>query len=143
MQKANDKYKINIEKLNKKLNYYANTNKINKNISSINNECKSLFGNQTMVNTTLDSFNTPNSIILNSSKNNKKISQNLNQKSVIKNNEINEIIKKGINQCDEELKNLKKIEDFLIFKYKRKTKLQTRCNSRNRIKYKLYNKTLK
>ena len=145
LQKANDKYKINIEKLNKKLNYYSNTNKINKNIiGSNNNECKSLFGNQTMVNTTLDSLNTPNSIILNSSKNNKKISQkNLNQKTNIKNSEINEIIKNGINQCDEELKNLKRIEDFLILKYKKKPKLQTRCNSRNRIKSKIYNKTLK
>ena len=108
LQKTNDKYKINIEKLNKKINYYTNTNKLNKNIiNSSNNECKSLFGNQTMVNTTLDSFNAPNSLILNSSKNEKKIKRKtLNKKNEIKNSEINEIIKNGINECDEELINL-------------------------------------
>ena len=47
LQKTNDKYKINIEKLNKKLNYYTNTNKVNKNVINYsNNECKSLFRNQ-------------------------------------------------------------------------------------------------
>ena len=145
LQKTNDKYKINIEKLNKKINYYTNTNKLNKNIiNSSNNECKSLFGNQTMVNTTLDSFNAPNSLILNSSKNEKKIKRKtLNKKNEIKNSEINEIIKNGINQCDEELKNLTKIEELLKIKSKKKSKLETRSNSRNKLKYKIYNKTLK
>ena len=145
LQKTNDKYKINIEKLNKKINYYTNTNKLNKNIiNSSNNECKSLFGNQTMVNTTLDSFNAPNSLILNSSKNEKKIKRKtLNKKNEIKNSEINEIIKNGINQCDEELQNLTKIEELLKIKSKKKSKLETRSNSRNKLKYKIYNKTLK
>ena len=144
LQKTNDKYKINIEKLNKKINYYTNTNKLNKNIiNSRNNECKSLFGNQTMVNTTLDSFNAPNSLILNSSKNEKKIKRKtLNKKNEIKNSEINEIIKNGINQCDEELKNLTKIEELLMTKNKKKSTL-VRNNSRNKLKYKIYNKTLK
>ena len=145
LQKTNDKYKINIEKLNKKLNYYTNTNKLNKNvINSSNNECKSLFGNQTMVNTTLDSFNTPNSIILNSSKNEKKIKRKiLNKKKEIENSEINEIINNGINQCDEELKNLAKIEELLMSKNKKKSKLVTRSNSRNKLKQKIFNRTIK
>ena len=144
LQKTNDKYKINIEKLNKKLNYYTNTNKVNKNVINYsNNECKSLFGNQTMVNTTLDSFNAPNSLILNSSKNEKKIKRKiLNKKNEIKNSEINEIIKNGINQCDEELKNLTKIEELLMTKNKKKSNL-VRSNSRNKLKYKIFNRTIK
>ena len=143
--KSNDKYKSNIEKLNKKLNFYANTNKLNKNIISGNiNECKSLFGNQTMVNTTLDSLNTPNSLILNSSKNSKKISKNImNKKNDLKCDKIKEIIKTGIEQCDEELMNLSKIEELLLFKSKKRCKMVTRYNSRNRIKRKLFNKTIK
>ena len=143
--KSNDKYKSNIEKLNKKLNFYANTNKLNKNIISGNiNECKSLFGNQTMVNTTLDSLNTPNSLILNSSKNSKKISKNImNKKNDLKGDKIKEIIKTGIEQCDEELMNLSKIEELLLFKSKKRCKMVTRYNSRNRIKRKLFNKTIK
>ena len=146
LQKANEKYKYNIEKLNKKLNYYSNTNKLNKNVlnTNNNNECKSLFGNQTMVNTTLDSLNTRNSIILNTSKNSKILSSKFsNKKSDLKNNEINDIIKNGINQCDEEIKNLTKIEELLLFKYKKKSKMRTRCDSRNTLKIKLLNKTLK
>ena len=145
LQKTNDKYKINIEKLNKKLNYYTNTNKLNKNvINSSNNECKSLFGNQTMVNTTLDSFNAPNSLILNSSKNEKKTKRKIvNKKDEIKITEINEIIKNGINQCDEEIKNLTKIEELLMIKSKKKSKLVKRGNSRNKLKYKLFNTTIK
>ena len=145
LQKTNDKYKINIEKLNKILNYYTNTNKVNKNVINYsNNECKSsLFGNQTMVNTTLDSFNAPNSLILNSSKNEKKIKRKiLNKKNEIKNSEINEIIKNGINQCDEELKNLTKIEELLMTKNKKKSNL-VRSNSRNKLKYKIFNRTIK
>ena len=146
LQKDNEKFKANIEKLNKKLNYYANTNKLNKNIvnNNTNNECKSLFGNQTMVNTTLDSLNTPNSLILNSSKISQKVKRKIiNKKNEIKNSEIKDIIKRGINQCDEEIKNLTKIEELLLFKYKKKSKLYTRCNSRNKVKLKLFNKTLK
>ena len=77
-----------------------------------NNECKSLFGNQTMVNTTIDSLNTRNSVNLNSSQNNKK--------NGVQNCELKDIIKNGIEQCDEELKNLGKIEELLLFKFKRK-----------------------
>ena len=143
LQKANEKYKNNIEKLNKKLNFYSNTNKINKN----NNECKSFFGNQTMINTTLDSFNTPNSITNYSNKNltnknwNKK---NRKKKGMDSISQINDIIKNGIEQCDEEIQNLSKIEEILLIKSKRKsnTKLHTRYESRNKVKYKLY-KTLK
>ena len=146
LQKTNEKFKTNIEKLNKKLNYYTTTNKLNKNIvnNNSNNECKSLFGNQTMVNTTLDSLNTPNSLILNSSKNSNKVRKKIiNKKNEMKNSEINDIIKSGINQCDEELKNLKKIEELLLFKIKKKSKLYTRCNSRNKVKLRILNKTLK
>ena len=144
--KSNDKYKNNIEKLNKKINFYANTNKLNKNIIKSNNinECKSLFGNQTMINTTLDSINTPNSLILNSSQKSKKIKKKIsNKKKDIKDDNINEIIKTGIEQCDEELRNLSKIEELLIFKSKKKHKVLTRFNSRNKIKCKLFNKTIK
>ena len=127
LQKANEKYKINIEKLNKKLNYYANTNRVNKNTilnNNNNNECKSLLGDQTMVNTTIDSLNTKNSLILNTSQNNKKIGKkNMNKKNDIENNDINEIIKNGIEQCDEEIKNLSKIEELLLFKCKKKAKI--------------------
>ena len=146
LQKANDKYKNDIEKLNKKLNYYVNTSKFNKNTinNNTNIECKSLLGNQTMVNTTLDSLNTPNSLILNSNKNSKKVSKKIiNKKEELKNNEINDIIKTGINQCDEEIKNLAKIEELLLFKYKKNSKLHIRCNSRNKVKLKTLNKTLK
>ena len=98
---------------------------------------------KTMVNTTLDSFNAPNSLILNSSKNEKKIKRKiLNKKSEIKNSEINEIIKNGINQCDEELKNLTKIEELLMTKNKKKSNLM-RSNSRNKLKYKIFNRTIK
>jgi len=143
LQKANDKYKINIEKLNKKLNYYTNTNKLNKYVVNYNNnECKSSIGNQTMVNTTLDSFNAPNSLILNSNKNENK-RKTLNKKNEIKNSEMSEIIKSGINQCDEELKNLTKIEELLMIKSKKKSNLITRSNSRNKLKYKIFNKTIK
>ena len=143
--KSNDKYKNDIEKLNKKINFYSNTNKLNKNVINNNiNECKSLFGNQTIVNTTLDSLNTPNSLILNSSKNSRKIRKKIiNKNDDLKDNQINEIIKTGIEQCDEELKNLMKIEELLAFKSKKKQKKQTRCNSRNKIKCKLFNKTIK
>ena len=41
----------------------------------------------------------------------------LNKKIEIKNSEINEIIKNGINQCDEELKNLTKIH-FVRWTYR-------------------------
>ena len=149
LQKANEKYKINIEKLNKKLNYYANTNRVNKNTilnnNNNNNECKSLLGNQTMVNTTIDSLNTKNSLILNTSQNNKKVGKkNMNKKNDIENNDINEIIKNGIEQCDEEIKNLSKIEELLLFKCKKKTKMLTRYNSRTKKKYNnLLNKTFK
>ena len=146
LQKTNEKFRTNIEKLNKKLNYYANTNKLNKNIinNNTNNECKSLFGNQTMVNTTLDSLNTPNSLILNSSKISKKVRKKIiNKKNEMKNSKINDIIKSGINQCDEEIKNLTKIEELLLFKYKKKSKKNTRYNSRNKVKLKILNKTLK
>jgi hypothetical protein len=140
LQKANDKYKNNIEKLNKKINYYSNTNKMNKNINY--NECKSFFGNQTMINTTLDSFNTPNSITNNSCKNIYNKSLMLPIKSRKKNIEIKEIIKNGIEQCDEEIKNLSKIEELLIMKNRKKGKIRTRYNSRNKVKFKLY-KTIK
>ena len=140
LQKENNKYKMNIEKLNKKINYYSNTNKLNKNVLSNNiNECKSLIGNQTIANTTLDSLNTPNSLILNnSSKTSKKISKKLMNKK--NNNEIKEIIKNGIEECDEELKNLTKIEELLLAK---KTKIFPRYYSRKKEKYKYINKTLK
>ena len=140
LQKANDKYKNNIEKLNKKINYYSNTNKMNKNINY--NECKSFFGNQTMINTTLDSFNTPNSITNNSCKNIYNKSLMLPIKSRKKNIEIKEIIKNGIEQCDEEIKNLSKIEELLLMKNRKKGKIRTRYNSRNKVKFKLY-KTIK
>lgn len=140
LQKANDKYRNNIEKLNKKINYYSNTSKMNKNINF--NECKSFFGNQTMINTTLDSFNTPNSITNNSSKNlyNKRLL--MPKKNRKKNIEINEIIKIGIDQCDDEIKNLSKIEELLLIKSRKKGKIRTRYNSRNKVKCKLY-KTIK
>ena len=97
-----------------------------------------------MVNTTLDSLNTPNSLILNSSKNSKKISKNImNKKNDLKGDKIKEIIKTGIEQCDEELMNLSKIEELLLFKSKKRCKMVTRYNSRNRIKRKLFNKTIK
>ena len=140
LQKANDKYKNNIEKLNKKINYYSNTNKMNKNINY--NECKSFFGNQTMINTTLDSFNTPNSITNNSCKNIYNKSFMIPKKSRKKNIEIKEIIKNGIDQCDEEIKNLSKIEELLLMKNRKKGKIRTRYNSRNKAKFKLY-KTIK
>ena len=140
LQKANDKYKNNIEKLNKKINYYSNTNKMNKNINY--NECKSFFGNQTMINTTLDSFNTPNSITNNSCKNIYNKSFMIPKKSRKKNIEIKEIIKSGIDQCDEEIKNLSKIEELLLMKNRKKGKIRTRYNSRNKAKFKLY-KTIK
>ena len=140
LQKANDKYKNNIEKLNKKINYYSNTNKMNKNINY--NECKSFFGNQTMINTTLDSFNTPNSITNNSCKNIYNKSLMIPKKSRKKNIEIKEIIKNGIDQCDEEIKNLSKIEELLLMKNRKKGKIRTRYNSRNKVKFKLY-KTIK
>ena len=146
LQKANDKYKTSIEKLNKKLNFYANTHKLNKNmtINVNNNECKSLFGNQTMVNTTIDSLNTRNSVNLNSSQNNKKKStKTLNKKNGVQNCELKDIIKNGIEQCDEELKNLGKIEELLLFKFKKKLKIRTKCNSRNKIKYNILYKTFK
>jgi hypothetical protein len=141
LQKANDKYKNNIEKLNKKINYYTNTSKINKNINY--NECKSFFGNQTMINTTLDSFNTRNSINYNSTKNIYNKGLLMPKKSKKKNIEIKEIIKSGIEQCNEEIKNLSKIEELLLVKYRNKGgKIRTRYNSRNKVKFKLY-KTIK
>ena len=146
LQKVNDKYKTSIDKLNKKLNYYTNTNKVNKNIiiNVNNNECKSLFGNQTMVNTTIDSSNTRNSVNLNSSQNKKKIStRTFNKKNCVQNYELKDIIKNGIEQCDEELKNLGKIEELLLFKSKKKLKIHTKCNSRNKIKYNLLYSSLK
>jgi len=140
LQKANDKYKNNIEKLNKKINYYTTTNKMNKNINY--NECKSFFGNQTMINTTLDSFNTRNSITNNSTKNIYNKGLLIPKKSKKNNNvEIKEIIKSGIEQCDEEIKNLSKIEELLLMKRK-KGKIRTRYSSRNKVKFKLY-KTIK
>ena len=124
LQKANDKYKNNIEKLNKKINYYTTTNKMNKNINY--NECKSFFGNQTMINTTLDSFNTRNSITNNSTKNIYNKGLLIPKKNKKNNNvEIKEIIKSGIKQCDEEIKNLSKIEELLLMKRK-KGKISTR-----------------
>ena len=149
LQKANDKYKTNIEKLNKKLNYYANTNRVNKNINVNNNninntECKSIFGNQTMVNTTIDSLNTRNSMILNTSQNNKKIGKKIMNRKSEEINDINEIIKSGIEQCDAEIKNLSKIEELLLVKCKKKTKMLTKCNSRSKMRYNnLLNKTFK
>jgi len=140
LQKANDKYKNNIEKLNKKINYYTTTNKMNKNINY--NECKSFFGNQTMINTTLDSFNTRNSITNNSTKNIYNKGLLIPKKNKKNNNvEIKEIIKSGIEQCDEEIKNLSKIEELLLMKRK-KGKIRTRYSSRNKVKFKLY-KTIK
>ena len=140
LQKANDKYKNNIEKLNKKINYYTTTNKMNKNINY--NECKSFFGNQTMINTTLDSFNTRNSITNNSTKNIYNKGLLIPKKNKKNNNvEIKEIIKSGIKQCDEEIKNLSKIEELLLMKRK-KGKIRTRYSSRNKVKFKLY-KTIK
>ena len=139
LQKTNDKYKINIEKLNKKLNYYNNLNKGNKNVLSTNNnntnnDCKSLFGNQTMVNTTFDSITLPNSVILNSTKiNSKRIRNSSNKKKNIKNNEFKEILKNGIEECDEELKNLSKIEELLLFGSKKQSRLYTGLNSRKKL----------
>ena len=67
----------------------------------------------------------------------------MNKKDEIKIAEINEIIKNGINQCDEEIKNLTKIEELLMIKSKKKSKLVKRGNSRNKLKYKLFNTTIK
>ena len=67
----------------------------------------------------------------------------VNKKDEIKITEINEIIKNGINQCDEEIKNLTKIEELLMIKSKKKSKLVKRGNSRNKLKYKLFNSTIK
>lgn len=149
LQKTNDKYKNNIEKLNKKLNYYTNINKGNKNVNNTNNtntnnDCKSLFGNQTMVNTTFDSITLPNSVILNNTKNNSKRIRNFsNKKKNIKNNEYKEILKNGIEECEEELQNLSKIEELLMFGSKKQSRVYTGLNSRKKLKYKLLNKTIK
>ena len=93
-----------------------------------------------MINTTLDGFNTPNSITNNSCKN--IYNKSLPIKSRKKNIEIKEIIKNGIEQCDEEIKNLSKIEELLLMKNRKKGKIRTRYNSRNKVKFKLY-KTIK
>ena len=70
----------------------------------------------------------------------KKISKKLTNKK--NNNEIKEIIKNGIEECDEELKNLTKIEELLMTKNKKKSNLM-RSNSRNKLKYKIFNRTIK
>ena len=98
LQKENEKYKNEIDKLNKKLNTYnSNINKLNKNFNINNNT--SDYGIKSLGNSTLDSWNSPrktfnvgNSGKLNTKKENK--------------NELNEIIKNGIKQCNEEINTL-------------------------------------
>ena len=130
-----------IERLNKQLKLKTKNEKYytQKIIQMDQKEKNNMINKQTIANTTLDSLNTPNSLILNnSSKTSKKISKKLMNKK--NNNEIKEIIKNGIEECDEELKNLTKIEELLLAK---KTKIFPRYYSRKKEKYKYINKTLK
>ena len=112
LQKENEKYRNEIDKLNKKLNSYnSNINKLNKNFNINNNT--SDYGVKSLGNSTLDSWNSPrktfnvgNSGKLNIKKENK--------------NELNDIIKNGIKQCNDEINNLSKIEELLMDKVKKK-----------------------
>ena len=129
--KTNEKYKSNIDKLNKKLNKYSNISKLYKN------------NNDNFSNTTFDSLNLHNSVIMNSTKNISKNSlMNKNQNS--KKPEINDIIKLGIEQCDEELYNLSKIEDLILNRFNKKNKFNSDVRSnKNKIKIKSNSKGLK
>ena len=119
LQKENEKYKNNIDKLNKKLNSYTNSNKLNKTINLNNNNYisssnNSDYGMKSLGNSTLDSFNSPlkNSKIISNKKYDKTKKENK--------TEINDIVKNGIKQCEEEINNLSKIEGLLINKIKHK-----------------------
>ena len=119
LQKENEKYKNNIDKLNKKLNSYTNSNKLNKTINLNNNNYisssnNSDYGMKSLGNSTLDSFNSPlkNSKIISNKKYDKAKKENK--------TEINDIVKNGIKQCEEEINNLSKIEESLINKIKHK-----------------------
>ena len=101
LQKTNDKYKMEIEKLNKRISYFNN----------VNNNSKSVYNNKT-INSTFasDSINngqnsviSGNTVIRNYRDNNKK---------------MKDIVKNGINQCKEEIKSLGIIEEMLL-KYKK------------------------
>ena len=113
LQKENEKYRNEIDKLNKKLNAYnSNINKLNKNFNGNNNT--SDYGIKSLGNSTLDSWNSPRKTfnIGNSGK--------LNQIKRENKNELNEIIKNGIKQCNDEINNLSKIEELLMDKVKKK-----------------------
>ena len=112
LQKENEKYRNEIDKLNKKLNSYnSNINKLNKNFNINNNT--SDYGVKSLGNSTLDSWNSPRKTfnVGNSGKLNIKKENN---------NELNEIIKNGIKQCNDEINNLSKIEELLLDKVKKK-----------------------
>ena len=112
LQKENEKYRNEIDKLNKKLNAYnSNINKLNKNFNINNNA--SDYGVKSLGNSTLDSWNSPRKTF------NAANSGKLNIKKENK-NELNEIIKNGIKQCNEEINNLSKIEELLMDKVKKK-----------------------
>ena len=116
LKKENENYKNKIDKLNKKLNYYNTINKsnINNNINYIinnnisNSNSNSDYGIKSLGNSTLDSFNSPQTKfnILNSGKKDK----NKKESKI----EMNEIIKYGIKQCSDEINNLIKIEKLLM-----------------------------
>ena len=101
LQKTNDKYKMEIEKLNKRISYFNN----------VNNNSKSVYNNKTInstfasdsINNGQNSVMSGNTVIRNYRDNNKK---------------MKDIVKNGINQCKEEIKSLGIIEEMLL-KYKK------------------------
>ena len=122
LQRTNDKYKIELEKLNKKISYFNN----------VNNNSKSAYNNKT-INSTFasDSINNgQNSVI--SGNNNLK-----NYKDKSNNRKKNDIVKNQINLCNEEIKSLGIIEEMLL-KYKKNfadKKLINTGNHNNTQKY--------
>ena len=99
LQKENEKYRNEIDKLNKNFNVNNNT---------------SDYGVKSLGNSTLDSWNSPRKTF------NVGNSGKLNQVKKENKNELNEIIKNGIKQCNEEINNLSKIEELLMDKVKKK-----------------------